>query len=60
MQIDNNSSDRVFRQSSEEETQITNMYFETMIRFSHKTLTKTKCHGHLTIGPKKKILNGSI
>lgn len=39
MQIDKNSSDRVFRQCSEEEPQITNIYFETMIRSSDKTLT---------------------
>ena len=39
MPVDNNSSDSVFWHYPEEEPQITNIYFKTMIRFSHKRLT---------------------
>ena len=39
MPIDNNSSDSVFWHYPEEKPQVTNIYFKTMIRFSHKRLT---------------------
>ena len=60
MPIDNNSSDSVFWHYSEEKPQVTNIYFKTMIRFSHKRLTSNMMAIWQQAKKKKKILNGTI